>query len=187
MKNALLLHGTNNTPQGNWFPWLKNELEELGYKVWAPQLPHAEKPNLRRYAEFLLSNKDWQFNQGSIIVGHSSGAVAVLGLLMHLPEGAQVDTCYLVSAFKDDLDWDSLKEVFVDPLDFPKIKKRAKKFIFIHADNDPYCPLEHAQYLSKQVGGELIVRPGQKHFNTNTFGPEYKEFPFLLELIKSKV
>lgn len=165
MKNALILHGTDSNSSANWFPWLKNELEKKGYKVWVPDLPHAEKPNIERYNNFLLSNKDWVFDDESIIIGHSSGAVEILGLLQSFPEGTVVNTCILVGSFKDDLGWDSLKELFLKPFDFEKIKQHAKQFIFIHSDNDPYCPLQHAEYLSQKVNGKLIVIKGQGHFS----------------------
>jgi predicted alpha/beta hydrolase family esterase len=184
MKNALILHGTNGNSQENWFPWLKNELEHMGYKVWVPDLPGADTPNIQRYNKFIFENKEWMIDNESVLVGHSSGAVALLGLLQALPDEVIVDTCILVGAFKDDLEWDALKELFVEPLNFEKIRKHAKKIIFIHSDNDPYCPLDHARYLSEQLQAELKVIPGQKHFSTGTFGEEYREFPLLLEILK---
>jgi hypothetical protein len=57
MKTALILHGTDATPQSNWFPWLKTELEKDGYSVWAAALPNAYKPNMELYAKTLLSTK----------------------------------------------------------------------------------------------------------------------------------
>ncbi|HSX02124.1 MAG TPA: alpha/beta hydrolase [Candidatus Saccharimonadia bacterium] len=193
MKTALILHGTDGTPQSNWFPWLKAELEKDGYLVWAAALPNAHKPNMELYVKTLLSTKydlgscpmGWDYNKDTLIVGHSSGAVAILGLLQALPKDITVGTCVLVGSFKDDLGWDSLSELFEKPFDFELIKTKAKKFIFVHSDNDPYCPLEHAEYLSKQVGGELIVLPGQGHFSAE-LNPEYKEFPRLLEIIKEE-
>lgn len=179
MKNVLILHGTNSNSSENWFPWLKGELEKIGYKVWVPDLPHAEKPNIERYNQFLLANKEWVFDNESIIIGHSSGAIEILGLLPSLPEDTVVSTCILVGSFKDDLGWDSLKELFLTPFDFEKIKKHAKQFIFIHSDNDPYCPLEHAEYLSEKVNGKLIVIRGQGHFS----GPKVT-IPQLLEEIE---
>jgi predicted alpha/beta hydrolase family esterase len=47
MKNAIILHGTGDTPTDFWFPYIKENLEKRGYSVWLPQLPNAEKPNLK--------------------------------------------------------------------------------------------------------------------------------------------
>ena len=128
-----------------------------GYAVWVPDLPHAEKPNIERYNKFIFSNKNWNFIEETIIVGHSSGAVEILGLLEKLPKNIVVNKCFLVGSFINDLGWDSLKELFVKPFDFEKIKKHSKEFIFIHSDNDPYCPLDHAKYLAEKLNGKLII------------------------------
>ncbi len=183
MKNVLILHGTDGYPTENWFDWLKTELEKEDYKVWVPQLPDCSKPNISKYNEFIFTNRDWDFNEESILVGHSSGAVAILGLLESLPEDTVIDSCYLVGSFKDNLNWDALDELFLKPFDFEKIRRKAKKFIFIHSDDDPYCPLEHAKYLRKNLDGTLILLRGQKHFSIGTAGKEYSKFPFLLDLI----
>ncbi len=183
MKNALILHGTNSTPNDNWFPWLKTQLEERGYAVWSPQLPHAEKPNIQRYNKFLFGNENWRFDPDSVLIGHSSGAVAILGLLQALPPDAKVGTCILVGAFKDDLHWDSLKDLFIEPLDFAKIRQHAQKIIFVHSDDDPHCPLEGAEYLKDQLHAQLLVKHGQKHFSIGTAGDQYREFPLILDLL----
>ena len=183
MKQALILHGTDATPQSNWFAWLKDELEKDGYKVWLPQLPNSDVPNVRIYTSFLLTNSDFAFDDETIIIGHSSGAVEALHLLENLPENTKVRAVFLVSVFKDDLGWDVLKGLFDEPLDFVKIKTKADKFVLLHADNDPYCPIEHAEYIAEQIGGELIVKSGQGHFNTE-LSERYRAFPELLEIIR---
>ncbi|MBU0579192.1 alpha/beta hydrolase [Patescibacteria group bacterium] len=184
MRNALILHGTDGHSKENWFDWLREELEKKDWKVWVPDLPQADKPNIERYNKFIFSNKDWKFDENSILIGHSSGAVAILGLLQVLPENVRIDTCYLVGSFKDDLCWEALEDLFIVPFDFDAIKKKAKRFIFIHSDNDPYCPLDHAKFLSQKLDGKLIIREGQKHFSIGSYGEEYKQFPFLLDLIE---
>lgn len=83
MKQALILHGTDATPQSNWFIWLKGKLEKDGYKVWLPQLPNSDTPNTKVYTDFLLSEPDFTFDDETIIIGHSSGAVEVLHLLQN--------------------------------------------------------------------------------------------------------
>lgn len=183
MKKALILHGTNGSSQDNWFPWLKTQLEERGYQVWVPDLPRADVPNFERYNEYILQHIPFELDDETLFVGHSSGAVAILGLLHALPPETMVYASYLVGSFKDDLGWDALKELFIQPLDFSKITKHSRLWYFIHSDNDPYCPLEHAEYLCEQIGGDLLVLPGQKHFSVGTYGEAYRQFPYLLRHI----
>lgn len=182
MKNALILHGTGNDSTRNWLPWLKKELERRGYTVWVPDLPHADKPNITTYNRFIFPK--WKLNEDSILIGHSSGAVAILGILEQLPETIQVDKAILVAGFTDDLNSDSLKEMFVKPFDYSKIKTRAKKFIFFQFDNDPYVPVWHGEKLQNFLGGELVFMKDQAHFSTTTFpGKKYLQFPELLEKV----
>ncbi len=185
MKNALILHGTQGNSNSNWFPWLKVELEKKGYKVWLPDLPGSDFPSLKAINQFIFSNKDWKFNPESIIVGHSSGAIAILSILNELPEDAVLDKCIFVSYFEKSSsggEWGPNKNLFDYNFDFAKIKRHAKKFIIVHSDNDPYGPLEGAKNLAEKLGGELIIKNGQGHFNLEV-GPQYKQFPFLLTLI----
>lgn len=184
MKKALLLHGTDGNSKSNWLSWLKGELEKAGWDMWVPDLPQAHEPNIRRYNEMLLKRQDW-LDGDTYIIGHSSGAVAALGLLEALPEGVVVKRSILVAAFKDDLGWPNLSSLFEEPFDFEKIKQHCKDFLLVHSDDDPYCPLDHAKYFSEQLGGELRVVSGQKHFSTST-DPKYTTFPLLLELLTTK-
>jgi uncharacterized protein len=186
-KTALILHGTAATPQVNWFPWLKSHLETEGYNVWVPQLPAADRPNAQRYTDFLLANRDWPWN-GSVIIGHSSGAVETLALLQALPENTKIKLAVLVASFTHELadqpKWRMLTGLFEQPFDFDLIKHHAKKLIFVHSDNDPHCPLGQAQYLAEQTASQLIVIPGKQHFSAK-LDPPVTEVPEILDLIKA--
>lgn len=189
MKNALILHGTAGNSKENWFPWLKGELEKLGYLVWLPDLPHADKPNPTRYNEYLChpelveGSNGFLYNEDTIIIGHSSGAVEILHLLPQLSTG--IRAAFLVGAFKDNdfLKWEPNDELFSVPFDFEAIRKHCKKLVFIHSEDDPFCPLTHASYLATKTDGELVIIPHQKHFSVSTMGEKYREFPELLERI----
>lgn len=182
MKNALLLHGTDATPDSNWFESLKNLLEKRGYEVWVPQLPDAHQPDSRKYNDFLLKS-DWEFNNDSLLVGHSSGAVEVLALLQALPPGTLIETAVLVGSFRGDLGWDSLKDLIKEPLDLDNVKTKAKKFIVIHSDNDPFCPLDDAKYYTEKLDAELIIVPGAEHFTPSLGGDKYKEGDFIISAL----
>jgi len=185
MKNVLILHGTNNNSEGNWFPWLAKKLKSRGYKVWSPNLPDAENPDDERYSSYIFRNKEWSFNSETIIVGHSSGGVAALKLLQRFPKDVVIDKSITVGAFVETHGWSDIKGLFVPPFDFNEIKNHAKKFIIYHSDNDPYVPVTDAHYLQKNLNGEFILMRGQKHFNLE-YGPKYKQFPELLEKILEK-
>lgn len=178
MKNALILHGTGSSSAGNWFPWLQKTLQENSWKVWVPDLPQNDFPNVKRYNDFLFSS-EWEFNSESVIIGHSSGAVAILGLLQELPPSVVIDTAILVGSFQNDLGRDDLKGLFEKLFDFEKIKKHARQFVFLHGADDPICPLAGAQYLSEKLNGDLIVVPDGKHFS----GPQFKKLPHVLQIL----
>lgn len=182
MKNALILHGTNSTSESNWFPWLSKELESRGYKVWVPELPNAKEPNIKRYNDFILSS-DWEFNEESVLIGHSSGSVAIYGILSKLPDSVRVKQAILVGTFKDDLGWPNLGGLFEEPFDYAKIKTKAQKFSLLHSDNDPHCPLAGAEYLAKELGGELTVVPNAMHFSVGTGGEQFRQLPIILDLL----
>lgn len=183
MKNALILHGTSNNPNKHWFPWLKTKLEGHGYTVWIPQLPDADQPNMQKYNSFIFQH--WKFSKETVLVGHSSGAAAILGVLQELPSDTVIDKAILVGGFTDDLGMKELTHLFNVSLDWPALKKKAKRIILYHSDNDPYVPLRYGEKLKKLLDAELIIMPGQAHFSTTTY-PEkekYKKFPELLEKI----
>ena len=180
MKNALILHGTGSNHTSNWFPWLKDELEVRNYNVWVPDLPGSDKPDINVYNDFLLT-KGWNFTD-SLIIGHSSGAVEAMAVLEHLPDQVVVDTVILVGVFKGDLGWDVLHGLNV-PIDYDKVKNKAKRFVVVHSDNDPYCPLEGAKAIAENLGAEFKLLTNMQHFSYE-LDKRFDKFPELLTYIK---
>lgn len=45
-KRVFIIHGWSGSPEENWFPWLKKELENSGFEVHVPQIPDADNPEL---------------------------------------------------------------------------------------------------------------------------------------------
>lgn len=179
----VILHGTAANHTSNWFSWLKDKLEDRGHEVWLPDLPGAEEPDLVRYNEFLLS-QNYDFND-SILIGHSSGAVAINGLLQELSDDTQVLAAFLLGVFKGDLDWPALRKVDIS-FDYPKIKTKAQNFYVIHSDNDPHCPLEDAKWIAEQLDAEFILLSGMQHFSA-AIEERFKQFPELLEILDDKL
>lgn len=177
MKNALILHGTDANPHANWFDWLKEHLEANGYKVWVPQLPNAAHPDMTTYREFIFSS-DFDFNKETLIVGHSSGAVATLSLLEALPEDTKIDTAVMVGVYRPENHGYSSKE----PIDVKKVKNKARRMVFIHSDNDPFCPLADAEYFAKELDAELVMIPNNDHFSYE-ISPKHNKLPELIDIL----
>ncbi len=187
MKNAIILHGAGNNSQGNWFPWIKKELEEKGYNVFSPDLSNSDTPILKDWLDTIFSNKDFVFNNETLLVGHSSGATLILRILEQLPKGVKINKAIMVAA---PVELGTIPEYFPYKKDlikggfnWQKIKNSCEEFYFIHSENDKYqCGTPQGKILEKNLGGNLIIKPNEGHFNLEV-GPQYKEFPLLLELI----
>lgn len=184
-KNAVILHGWGNSSKDNWFLWLKKELDAKDWKVWVPDLPDADHPNVCNWNPFLLDS--WEYNGKSVVIGHSAGAVEVLSLLDRSPASLVIKKAILVAGFtnlvkKDPME-PELEGLFIYPFDWENIKSKTEEIVLIHSDNDPYVPFQHAKILKKNLDAKLIVMKGQKHFSVSTTGENYKKFPEILELI----
>jgi predicted alpha/beta hydrolase family esterase len=181
MKNAIILHGTLGSPEGNWFAWLKSELESKELTVWLPQLPHTEQPSLREWTDFVHDNCPFTINNETLIVGHSSGAI--LALILAQESGQTIGAIMAVSVFHDNsLQWEPNNHLFDVPFDWQKIRNHTHKLLFVHSDDDPYVPLDQARYVAKQCGSEAVIIPKQGHFNLEK-SEDYKQFPALIELM----
>jgi uncharacterized protein len=186
MKHALILHGTDGSPDINWFPWLKAKLEAEGYEVWAPQLPACHTPNRATYAAFLLEDSEHDLTD-AVVVGHSSGAVEVLNLLDD-ERTPHLKLAVMVSAWAGGKPngYDSneqFEHLFPEAgFDFARMKQKADNIVFLHSANDPYCPLEQAQYLAKELDAPITVVPSGGHL-----GSQYSELPELWNIIEPKL
>jgi uncharacterized protein len=187
MKRAVILHGTSGSPDYGWLPWLKRELQKNHYDVFAPLLPHNDKPNRHTYETF-IKNSGWDFSE-NIIVGHSSGATTVLNLLSSdwFPS---VKTSVLIGTFLNEkllasVEWyvpGQFDDLFLDKYDPTIIKQKSDNFYFVHGSNDPYCDIRDAKKLCEQVDGTFIKVENGHHLGELS---GFSELPSLIEKLKS--
>ena len=187
MKNALILHGAGNNSQGNWFPWVKQQLESKGYKVWSPDLPNSDIPNQKDWLNTIFSNNSWEFNSESVLIGHSAGSTLILRILEQLPKETIVASAILVAGTVElgtKSEYFQYKRSLVkDPFNWEKIKSQCNKFTFIHSNNDPYaCGSDQGEIMHKHLGGNLIIKPDEGHFNLEK-GEKYRQFPLVVEIV----
>ena len=152
---ALIFHETLGSPQGNWFPWLQEELLMQGWEVAVPVLPTPENQSFNSWKQ-ALGEQVPGFQEAYILIGHSLGATFILRLL---EEGLiQPKQAILVSTVINNInkvEYDSLNVSFIDkPFDWPAIKKNCNNIAVFHGDNDPYVPVAQAKIISQNLGSD---------------------------------
>src|SRR3989344_1554084 len=70
---VILIPGNGGSPQDNWFPYLERELSKLGIRVINKQFPD---PALARQEFWLPFIKELGADENTVLIGHSSGAIA---------------------------------------------------------------------------------------------------------------
>ncbi len=181
MKNAILLHGSGGTPKSHWLPSIKGFLEKKTYEVWAPQLPDADKPDLKKLVPFVLKNGI--FNEETILIGHSSGCPLILSILENIK--VKISKAILVAGYARPLS-NEPDSMLQKEYDWEKIRRNAKEIIFINSDNDPWgCNDKEGAYMAEKVGGKLIILHGEGHMGSDKFNQPYKEFPLLEKLLEA--
>jgi len=178
MRNAVILHGTSDSPDSYWIPWLKAELQKKGYKVWAPQLPDANRPNLGTQLPFVLEGG--HFGEETVLVGHSAGCPLILSVLEKLD--VKVKEAVLVAGYSAPLPHGA--SILQPSYDWEGIKSRCGDFVFINSDDDPWgCDDKQGRIMFDHLGGTQVILHGEGHMGSSRFNQPYKEFPLLLKLI----
>ncbi|MCL2037924.1 alpha/beta hydrolase [Candidatus Saccharibacteria bacterium] len=181
---VVILHGTSGSPEGNWFPWLKRELENLGHEVFVPKFPTPENQSVDNWCKALREQTQFEFDRNTILVGHSCGATYMLSIL-NQDRAEPLKATIFVSGFLHDLGdeaFDIPNHTFTNQdFDWDLIKKNAGQIFVIAGDNDPYVPKSETEELAKNLSVEPIYIKNGGHLNAE-FG--YIEFPALLEIVK---
>jgi len=177
---AILIHGNGGgTPNDNWFPYVKEELEKLGISVKAPQFPDAD---LARSSYWLPFLKELGADSNTLLIGHSSGAIAA----MRYAEEHPVLGSVLVGAYCTDLGYEKekLSGYFDKPWNWKAIKKNQRWILQFASLDDPWIPIEEARALHAHLGTEYYEYSDQGHF-----GGDYHKttFPELVEAIKHQL
>jgi uncharacterized protein len=180
MKIIFIPGNGGGSPQDNWFPYLRKELEKLKVEVIASEFPDNVVARESSWIPFLKDNL--RADEQSILVGHSSGAIAA----MRLAETNKLLGSVLVGAYYTDLNLSTEKQsgYFDRPWKWEEIRDNQKWIIQFASENDPWIPIEEAHFVHKKLNTEYYELLEQGHF-----GGDYKKliFPELFEALKSKI
>jgi predicted alpha/beta hydrolase family esterase len=124
------------SPKDNWFPYLQKELEKLKMKVIASEFPDNDLAREAYWIPFLNTLKA---DENSVLVGHSSGAIAA-----RFAETNRLLGSVLVGSYHTDLglSTEKLSGYFDRPWNWESIARNQKWIIQFAALDDPWINLE---------------------------------------------
>jgi uncharacterized protein len=180
--NFIIIHDEYGTPEGNWYPWLKSELEKLGHTVAVPRLPTPENQNLENWKK-ALKDQVPVIDENTIFIGHSLGATFILNIL----QTQKAKACYFVAAFISKLNneqFDSINGTFLErDWDWSSIKSNCENFVVIHSTDDPYVLTDSCMELCEKLACSATIFSNSGHFNDKS---GFTSFQYLLDIIKQK-
>jgi len=167
MSNVFIFHGTEGYPEENWFPWLKEKLENKGHKVFVPQFPYPPvfPAEISEWNEVLDKYRE-HINEGPIVIGHSLGGIFALKVLESLD--LQIKAVFLTGTpigIEPILNYYRDSSLVGFDFVWANIGSHSKDFVVFHSDNDPYVSLDNGETLAKHLGVDLIFVPNAEHFN----------------------
>jgi len=180
MTKVILIHGNGGgTGRDNWFPYLKKELNKIDIQCEAPDFPDSKLARAKFWLPFL---KKLKADQNTILVGHSSGAIAAL----RYAENNKLLGSVLVGVYHTDLDDEGEKQsgYFDIPWQWAKIKN-SQRWIAVYASkDDPYIPIKEPRFIKEKLAAEYFEFDDEGHFGSDK---NKITFPEILKFLKSKL
>lgn len=198
----VLFHGAFGSPDGNWFPELKEKLETLGQEVISPHFPVESWETFTKAGptippknqslsswmkEFDRYYRNFKKGEKLCFVGHSLGCVFILHVVdtynLHL------DSAIFVSPFMSRLNslWQfdhANASFYKTDFDFDTLKKLIPISYVLYSGNDPYVDKSHPTLFGNSLDSSLIYVKKAGHMNSEV---NLNEFPLVLELCKTRL
>lgn len=169
---AIFIHGNGgSTASDIWFPWLERELTALGLDVINRTFPDNVKARARIWLPFL---EELGADEHTILVGHSSGAVAA----MRYAETHRLAGSVLVSVCHTDLGdgGEAASGYYRAPWQWTRIREHQPWIGIFHSTDDPLIPIGEARFVAAQLRANYFEFDDRGHFNGSRECPEVLDY-----------
>src|SRR3989344_3947440 len=172
MKRVFIIHQWMAGADGDWYTWLKNELEKKGFQVFLPQMPNQDVPVIKERVDF-LSSLVGAPSEETYFIGHSIGCQVIMRYLETLPADAKVGGAIFVAGWfnLDGLEnegqeiVDIAKPWIETPINFAKIKTICSKIEVFLSSNEPYNYVEeNKKIFEDKLGAKVQIVNNRGHF-----------------------
>ncbi len=178
MKRVFIVHGWDFNPSMNWYSSVADKLKNKGFEATILDMPDSHHPSISQWVNHLQKCVG-EVDEDTYFIAHSIGCRTVMKFLES--EVADGDSCggvifvggwfNLSSAATPDEEYKSIAKPWLSmKLNFARIKNKAKKFVSIFSDNDPYVPMNNISMFENNLGSEIILESGKGHFDEETAG-----------------
>lgn len=174
---AILIHGNGGSTAGDiWLPWLERELSALGLRVINETFPD----NVKARAEFWLPHlESLGADEHTILIGHSSGAVAA----MRYAETHRLMGSVLVAVCHTDLGdaFEAASGYYSAPWQWQDIRANQQWMAIYHSTDDPLIPIREARFVAAQLKASLFEFSDRGHFTGS------RQFPEIVDFVRRKL
>lgn len=184
MKRAFIVHRWDGNPRGDWYPWLKKELENKGFQVIVPAMPNTSEPEMESWVSYLNQIVGKADNQ-TYFISHSIGCQTIMRYIGNLPENTKIGGAVFVAGWLKlgNLESKEVEEIakpwLETPINFSKFKKTCNKLTVVLSDNDPYNFVSENSKIFKDIfGAKVIIENRRGHFTEGDVG---KSLPVVLK------
>ncbi len=177
---VILIHGNGGSwPKENWLVPVVRRLRKLGLKVIFRQFPD---PVLARAKYWLPFIKKLGANENTILIGHSSGAVAA----MRYAENNKILGSILVAVCYTDLGVkeEKLSRYYDKPWNWGAIRKNQEWIAQFASVDDRFIPIREARFVHKKLKTEYHEFKHQGHFSS---WDKKIDFPQIVAIVKKKL
>ena len=166
--DVFIVHRWNGTPEGDWYQWLKGELEKRGFEVFIPEMPETDKPSIKKWVGKI--SEAASASDEPYFVGHSIGCQAILRYIES--SGKKSSGVLLIApwlhlkdaAFETDSDRKVAEEWISIPIDLGKVKSSIRDCRIVMSTGDPYVPVGDSKIFRDGLNAKINIMPISKHF-----------------------
>ncbi len=174
---AILMHGNGGCTAGDiWLPWLENELRTLGLDV----INHTFPDNIKARAKFWLPHLETlDADENTILIGHSSGAVAA----MRYAETHRLLGSVLVGVCHTDLgdSFEAASGYYEAEWQWQRIRDHQQWIAIYGSTDDPHIPIAEPRFVAAQLRCSYFEFTDRGHF------VDTHEFPEIVDLVRRKL
>jgi predicted alpha/beta hydrolase family esterase len=174
---AILIHGNGGCEAGDiWLPWVERELTALGLEVINQTFPD----NMKARASFWLPHlEQLGADASTILIGHSSGAVAA----MRYAETHQLAGSVLVGVCHTDLGdaFERSSGYYTEPWQWQRIRDNQSWIAIYSSSDDPHIPIAEPRFVAAQLRCSYFEFEDRGHF------VDQRQFPEIVNFVRRKL